>query len=159
MRIAELEATLQDKLTALSEHVLARKPFRPADTEASYTLPAWSKAMSSLIPLPATLALHRFMYRKLIQFYAVQDCVGCGICETVCPSGRIEIRDGRPVWHDAPGCYGCMACINYCPQQAIQVKSRFPISSYTQFNARYHHPAVPYEDIAQQQLSPATYES
>lgn len=46
------------------------------------------------------------------------NCIGCGICEKVCPSGSIRIKNGKAV--HAPGnCQTCLACAHACPQKAI----------------------------------------
>ncbi len=45
-------------------------------------------------------------------------CIGCGICEKVCPSSSIHIEDGKAVY--LPGnCQTCLACVHACPQKAI----------------------------------------
>ncbi len=149
-RIGQLEIDMQRKLDTLSAHILERQPYVKPDTEASYEMPGWSKAMASLIPMSVNYELHRFMYQDLLRFYDDSACTGCGVCETVCPSQSIEIVDGRPVWRKDVTCYGCFACINFCPQRAIQIRSRFPIQSSTDINGRYHHPSVTFRDIAEQ---------
>ncbi len=45
-------------------------------------------------------------------------CVGCGICEKVCPSGSIHLENGRAV-HVPGNCQTCLACAHACPQKAI----------------------------------------
>ena len=45
-------------------------------------------------------------------------CIGCGICEKVCPSSSIHLEDGKAVY--LPGnCQTCLACVHACPQKAI----------------------------------------
>lgn len=149
-RIEQLESDMHDKLDRFSEHVRAHRRLVEDDIDAPHQLPRWTRAMSSLIPKSLNYGLHRHMYQNVIQFYADSTCQGCGVCETVCLSNRIEMVDERPAWKDEPKCYGCFACTNFCPQQAIQIQSRFPVKSSTALTARYHHPAVTYREIAEQ---------
>ncbi len=48
-------------------------------------------------------------------------CVGCGICEKMCPNGaiQVDIRNGLAVVDDMK-CIKCLICINNCPQHAIE---------------------------------------
>lgn len=78
-----------------------------------------------------------------LDFLLAEDCVGCGICEKVCTSKRIQMVDGKPNWVVAD-CHYCYACFNFCAPQAIGVKH------YTKKLGRYHHPSIVWEDIAAQ---------
>lgn len=47
-------------------------------------------------------------------------CVGCGLCEDICPVGciSVDIETGIAVL-DRQGCTDCGICVNGCPQKAI----------------------------------------
>ena len=49
-----------------------------------------------------------------------ESCVGCGICEKICPNGNIEIVDGKPIFNDK--CLSCYACYHRCPEHALKYK-------------------------------------
>jgi len=51
-------------------------------------------------------------------FYATDQCIGCGKCARLCPLNNITIRDRKPVWGDQ--CSHCMACIGNCPTRGIE---------------------------------------
>jgi len=73
---------------------------------------------------------------KLIakDFYSTEECVGCGICEKVCPLNNIEVISKKPEWGES--CTHCMACISKCPKKAIeygnltQGKMRYLLKDY-----------------------------
>ncbi len=44
-------------------------------------------------------------------------CIGCGICEKLCPMKNISIKEQKAVSSDS--CTMCYRCINKCPGQAI----------------------------------------
>lgn len=52
------------------------------------------------------------------KFYATEACVGCSLCEKLCPMNKITMKNGKPTWSGS--CVHCMACINHCPKQAIE---------------------------------------
>ena len=47
-------------------------------------------------------------------------CIGCGICEKVCPSASIHVVDGKAV-HTPGNCQTCLACAHACPQKVIKL--------------------------------------
>lgn len=72
-------------------------------------------------------------------FHADDKCIGCGICEKVCPYKNIVLKKGRPEFQHR--CEHCVACINWCPREAIQWRR------VTRKRNRYHHPEVGVKDI------------
>lgn len=71
------------------------------------------------------------------------DCVGCGICEKVCPSGSIRMAAGKAA-HVPGNCQTCLACIHACPHKAI----RLTVPEVNP-NARYRNAHVTLQQIMQ----------
>jgi NAD-dependent dihydropyrimidine dehydrogenase PreA subunit len=53
----------------------------------------------------------------------VDKCVGCGMCEKVCPHGVFEIRDRKAIITDKDLCMECGACAMNCAAVAIEVRA------------------------------------
>lgn len=151
--ISQLESIMQSKLDGFAKAILAHHPYMESDTDASHELSFAIKLLDRFVPKALNYKAHDYMYQHLVRFYSDATCTGCGICEKVCLSERIELIDKKPVWKQDTRCYACFACINFCPRRAIQVESRFPIRSRTRENDRYHHPSVTYKEIAEQRQS------
>ena len=52
-----------------------------------------------------------------------EKCVGCGMCEIVCPHAVFEMKDGRAVIQDRDACMECGACARNCPTKATTVEA------------------------------------
>lgn len=77
-------------------------------------------------------------------FSVTPACTSCGTCVKVCPSGNVELHDGRPEWNDR--CEVCCACIHLCPVQAIQAGRK------TLRRPRYRHPDVSISELEDQNV-------
>jgi len=47
------------------------------------------------------------------------QCVGCGLCEDVCPEDAINVDEIAGI--DREKCNGCGTCVEECPQDAISL--------------------------------------
>ena len=47
----------------------------------------------------------------------LQKCIGCGLCEKLCPMRNLAVKNGSAVSGDK--CTMCYRCISKCPKQAI----------------------------------------
>lgn len=83
-------------------------------------------------------------------FYTDSKCIGCGLCEKICLSNKIVMKNGKPYWQDNKPCYMCYACLNYCSAESVQIRSKWFMKSYTVTQRRYLHPYASAEDIAKQ---------
>lgn len=68
------------------------------------------------------------------KFSVNQKCVGCGLCEKICPVSNIKLSENKPVWGNH--CEACLGCIQRCPMQAINYNHK------TENRKRYINPNV-----------------
>lgn len=73
--------------------------------------------------------------RSTRPFVVTGHCIGCGLCQEVCPCGAIAIAGGRPAWIK-PKCVQCLGCLHRCPVQAIHWKKP------EENRGRYYNPRV-----------------
>jgi len=55
---------------------------------------------------------------KVVRANCRAGCIGCAICQKVCPEGAI-VMDNNLAKIDYGKCAGCMACVNKCPVKTI----------------------------------------
>lgn len=59
--------------------------------------------------------------RSTRPFLATDACIGCGLCQEICPCGAITLSEGRPQWRKSQ-CVRCLGCLHRCPTEAIRWK-------------------------------------
>ena len=140
--VAEMEATLRQRLDEIQTTVTNRKVDREKDSPLVFLMG------HILYPL-ITAYMSKVRFPDMARsFYADERCTGCGLCEKVCLAERIRLRDGRPEWLESIDCIYCFACLHYCPVEAVQIRGR-----KTTTKGRYHHADVKAADIARQKRS------
>ena len=66
-----------------------------------------------------------FQYLKDVVTLAYDEdkCIGCGMCEVVCPHGVFIVESGKARITDRDNCMECGACEMNCPVEAITVRA------------------------------------
>lgn len=68
------------------------------------------------------------------KYSSTSECIGCGVCEKVCPVNNIKVVEKRPQWENK--CANCLACFHWCPKKAVV------INKFLKKRNRYHHPEI-----------------
>jgi len=72
-----------------------------------------------------------------------EQCIGCGLCETVCAYKAITLRDtesGRKAQTIAASCKGCGVCAAGCPERAVSMQHYTDQQLFAQIDALVVHP-------------------
>ncbi len=51
-----------------------------------------------------------------------EACTGCGVCQTMCMAGAIEVQEMATI--DMNHCILCGACIAGCPEEALAMSPK-----------------------------------
>lgn len=76
-------------------------------------------------------------------FSVTEDCIRCGKCVDLCPSGNITMKEEKIAFGNS--CVACLGCYHRCPQKAIRYKNRKKLD-------RYFHPDVKESDLGKDVL-------
>ncbi|MBQ4040202.1 MAG: EFR1 family ferrodoxin [Oscillospiraceae bacterium] len=74
-------------------------------------------------------------HRPTADFNVNDSCVGCGLCESICPTSSVKVVDGFAMWTEE-NCDLCFACLHRCPNEAINYRNK------TQGKGRYINPKI-----------------
>lgn len=76
-------------------------------------------------------------------FSVTEDCIRCGKCANLCPSGNITMGEDKIAFGQS--CVACLGCYHRCPRKAIRYKNRKKLD-------RYFHPDVKESDLGKDVL-------
>lgn len=82
----------------------------------------WTILLFWLIPVfPVIYLIYGKTFMAKVMF-SNNKCVGCGMCEKICPNHAIEMKQflgkKRPFW--TYRCENCMRCMGYCTRNAVE---------------------------------------
>ena len=66
---------------------------------------------------------HRYLSDVATLKYNEDKCIGCEMCETVCPHTVFRISEGKAYITNKDSCMECGACAMNCPEEAITVNA------------------------------------
>jgi ferredoxin len=69
------------------------------------------------------MSKHKYLKNVTTLVLEIEKCVGCGLCETVCPHGVFEMTENAVRLADKNACIECGACALNCPAKALSVES------------------------------------
>ena len=127
----KLDKGVEEHLKQIAADIAARKRWIAPVTDADRA--AHQEFLAGISGMPADAWQH------LIR--VTDRCVGCGICEKVCPSASIRVVDRKAVY--IPGsCQTCLSCVHNCPEKAIglTVPEKNP-------NARYRNEHIKLSEL------------
>lgn len=93
-------------------------------------------------PIPGSRGLHAMRRDET----GKEACIGCGLCEAVCPSKAITVVTTEGPGHekvvnayelDLLRCVFCGFCIDACPVSAIMMTPEFELACYSRNDAFY----------------------
>lgn len=127
-----IDKHIDEQIQLIKENLKNRKKFIPEPTEEGKQAYASVSKLFSEHP--------EFNNGEAI--IMTERCVGCRICEQVCPIGNIKVENNR-AYRINKTCDFCLACVHNCPFNSIDlINEKNP-------NERYRHPAIALKDIVE----------
>ena len=111
----KIDKRIPEQLEAIRSDIAKRKRFISEVTDAD------REAHRGLVERNAKMPANAF--KNL--YHITDECIGCGICTKVCPTGCFCVNDQHALW-DSSRCIACMACVHACPEMAIQLNMPEP---------------------------------
>jgi len=65
----------------------------------------------------------RYIENVVTLMLDIETCIGCGMCESVCPHGVLAVEERKARITDRDLCIECGACAKNCPVEALNVKA------------------------------------
>lgn len=126
-----IDKNVDEQIAAIRADISSRKVSIAPVTDADRA--AHREYLSRIKQMPTDVFKH---------FIKVSDaCIGCGICEKVCPSASMRVKNRKAI-HVSENCQNCLACVHACPQKAIRlaIPEKNP-------NARYRNEHITLNEI------------
>ncbi len=136
-QMKSLETAWETEIQLILPKIMSDSPYLIKDSNANQKVP-FVNVLRFMLKVAGT---------KPQKMHSDSKCIGCGNCERVCLSLRIEMINGKPVWPENKECYRCSACLTFCPTNASQ------ITGMTEANGRYTHPFATMEQIIEQKVT------
>ena len=129
---------VEEQLSAAVRAVSRRERGIPEATEEGRKLHAQVSAMNRERPA----------FNDGSQITVQDSCIGCGVCQSVCPVGNFYLEGGKAKRKQST-CEFCLACAHNCPQKAIglSIADKNP-------NARYRNPHISLQEIIDANRNP-----
>lgn len=124
-------AEIEKKLDAAEEYIdEARRAIRACSFGNFNRCHGAAPSVATAVAYPLYAAR-----RSTKPFVVTDECIGCGLCQEVCPCGAIVMTEGKPFWKKEQ-CVHCLGCLHRCPVSAIHWKKA------SEKQGRYYNPRV-----------------